>query len=167
MTAPTRGDAPAPEPSRAGHVLRLERRFAAPRSVVWAAWTDPAALVAWFSPGFVDTRAVELDLRPGGGYRFEMRAPMTGETFFVDGEIREVEPPRRLVMTWRPGAHEPGSEICETLVTVELADRGLECDLTLTQELFPSRAARDEHRAGWEYCLEQLAAFLHAALLSG
>ena len=49
-------------------------------------------------------RSVEYDLRPGGEYRWlttdEMRA-MGAPELGIDGEVIEVDPPRKLVQTWR------------------------------------------------------------------
>jgi uncharacterized protein YndB with AHSA1/START domain len=52
--------------------LRLDRHFAASPEAVFRAWTDPQALAAWFGPEGVQTRNVEIDLRPGGRYSLEM-----------------------------------------------------------------------------------------------
>ncbi|MGQ0648422.1 MAG: SRPBCC family protein [Gemmatimonadaceae bacterium] len=46
----------------------------------------------------------EYDLRPGGAYRglaSEAMRSMGAPEVAVDGEIIEVDPPRKLVMTWR------------------------------------------------------------------
>ena len=53
----------------------LSRLIDAPRSLVYAAWTDPEQIQAWFGPeGFaIETR--EIDLRPGGVWRFDMVSP--------------------------------------------------------------------------------------------
>lgn len=53
----------------------LTRLIDAPRSLVYAAWTDPEQIQVWFGPeGFViETR--QIDLRPGGVWRFDMVAP--------------------------------------------------------------------------------------------
>lgn len=53
----------------------LGRVIDAPRSLVYAAWTDPEQIQVWFGPeGFaIETR--EIDLRPGGVWRFDMVAP--------------------------------------------------------------------------------------------
>lgn len=146
-------------PSAAESVLRLVRRFAAPRERVFDAWTDPDALVRWFHPGVEALRA-ELDPQAGGAYRFEMRRPDTGERFHVTGRIRELRRPEYLELSWRPGVGRPGDELCETVVAVSFADRGLECELRLEQQAFPTAAARDLHRHGWERCLELLRTFL-------
>ncbi len=53
----------------------LTRLIDAPRELVYAAWTDPGQIQAWFGPeGFaIETHAI--DLRPGGMWRFDMVAP--------------------------------------------------------------------------------------------
>ena len=52
----------------------IARVIDAPRKLVYAAWTDPKQIQMWFGPeGFaIETR--EIDLRPGGLWRFDMVA---------------------------------------------------------------------------------------------
>lgn len=53
----------------------LARVIAAPRELVFKAWTDPKHISNWFGPkGFVTTTH-EMDVRVGGMWRFEMKAP--------------------------------------------------------------------------------------------
>ena len=52
-------------------VLRLSRRFKAPREAVFRAFTDPAALAKWFGPEGVNVQNVQIDLRPGGAYSMD------------------------------------------------------------------------------------------------
>jgi uncharacterized protein YndB with AHSA1/START domain len=58
-----------------GREIVLSRVIDAPRSLVYAAWTDPDQIQNWFGPeGFaIETR--EIDLRPSGVWRFDMVAP--------------------------------------------------------------------------------------------
>ncbi|HEU0214479.1 MAG TPA: SRPBCC family protein [Jiangellaceae bacterium] len=78
---------------------------------------------------------VEFDLRPGGAFRSiadeEMQAAGMPEVA-VDGEVVEVDPPRRLVQTWRAGWNEEGF----TRLTYEINERpdGVS-SLTVTHEL--------------------------------
>ena len=136
-------------------VLRLRRRLAAPRERVFAAWTDPRALVEWFHPG-LETVAAEMDARTGGAYRFAMRRQPGEDPFYVTGRILELRWPEYLELSWRPGVGGPEDELCETTVAVRFIDHGLECELELEQDAFPSAAARDRHGLGWERCLELL-----------
>ena len=133
--------------------LRLRRSFAAPPERVFRAWTTPAEMKQWKAPGDMTTPLAEVDLRPGGKYRIHMRAPDGAEHHLV-GVYRVVEPPRKLVYTWR-WENEPDAP--ETLVTVEFLARGETTDLVLTHELFPTDEARSKHEAGWTGCFVKLA----------
>lgn len=53
----------------------LSRVIDAPRSVVYAAWTDPDQIQMWFGPEGMAIETREIDLRPGGVWRFDMVAP--------------------------------------------------------------------------------------------
>ena len=51
------------------------RVLKAPREKVWAAWTDPARMAAWWGPKGFTNPVCELDVRPGGRIWIVMRAP--------------------------------------------------------------------------------------------
>lgn len=144
--------------------LQIKRTFAAPREKVFRAWTDPKALMRWFAPSDdYSTPLVEVDLRVGGKYRIQMKAP-DGQAHTVHGIYREVTPPSKLVFTlsWEEAAC-GGPEMTpeqETLVTVEFHDRGGATDIILTHEYFPTVKARDSHNEGWTGCLDRLAKVL-------
>lgn len=50
----------------------LTRLIDAPRNLVYAAWTDPHQIQAWFGPDGLAIETREIDLRPGGVWRFDM-----------------------------------------------------------------------------------------------
>ena len=133
--------------------LRLSRTLPRPAERVWHAFTDPTALASWLWPERFATTA-EVDLRVGGRYRIE--GPGAGMA--VSGEYVAVEPPRRLVFTWR-WEGEPE----ETLVTVELTPTGATTELVLVHERFADDARRDEHAQGWSDCLDRLPDWLAMA----
>ena len=136
--------------------LRITRTLAATRAKVWQAWTDRKARTRWFAPSEQYSTVVpELDVKAGGGYRVEMRAP-DGKISRVSGRFHEVRAPERLVFTWQ--WDDPGSE--ETLVTVELHERGGSTELVLTHERFTSEEGREKHSEGWAGCLDQLAHYV-------
>lgn len=138
-------------------VLELSRHFAAPREAVFRAWTDPAALAAWFGPGSVTSRNVEIDLRPGGGYSLEMHES-DGNIYPLSGVYREVTPPERLVFTWIWGHGELDG--VEMLVTIELREKDGGTELRLIHEALPSATASEKHEQGWTGCLDSLESFL-------
>ena len=72
--------------------IRVERTFDAPRRHVFSVWTDPNLIPEWWGKGTV---VEEMDVRPGGTYRFRTTHGV------VEGEFREVEPPARLVQTFQ------------------------------------------------------------------
>jgi uncharacterized protein YndB with AHSA1/START domain len=77
----------------------LTRLFDAPRALVFEAMTKPEHVREWWgrlTPEHSVT-ACEIDLRPGGAWRFVGRGP-SGEYAFY-GVYREVAPPERLVFT--------------------------------------------------------------------
>jgi uncharacterized protein YndB with AHSA1/START domain len=84
----------------------LMRVFDAPRGLVFKLYTDPAAIPHWWGPREVQTTVDQMDVRPGGRWRFVEHAP-DGSQHGFRGEYREVAPPERLVSTFewegRPG----------------------------------------------------------------
>lgn len=136
--------------------LRIARTFPAPREKVFKAWTEAQALKAWFAPSdkYV-TRIPVLEPRVGGRYRIEME--FEGKAHVVVGTYREVQPPEKLVFTWK-WETEPAHG--ETVVTIEFLDRGGRTEVVLTHEKFPSDAARDEHNKGWTGCLDRFGQYV-------
>jgi uncharacterized protein YndB with AHSA1/START domain len=104
--------------------IRVERVFDAPREHVFAVWTDPQLIPEWWG----DTTVEEMDVRPGGHWRF--RTPFG----LVEGEFREVEPPERLVQTFQ-----------NHLQTLEFEDLGDRTKLTQTMH-FATPEERDTAR---------------------
>ena len=50
----------------------ITRVIDAPRSLVYAAWADPDQIGRWFGPDGLVIETREIDLRPGGVWRFDM-----------------------------------------------------------------------------------------------
>jgi uncharacterized protein YndB with AHSA1/START domain len=116
----------------------IERVFRALASEEVAEW--------WGSPEEYRTTKWVGDLRPGGHWRAD-GVSAGGEPFFVEGEYVEVEPPHRLVQTWRP-QWEPGTSTTITY-RLEAIDGGTR--LTLRHEGFVGRAEScNGHAQGWE-----------------
>ncbi len=77
----------------AANVIRLVRDFEAPPPVIFDAWTQPEQVACWWDPAGDRLAVCEIDLRPGGSFKFVNRAHP--ETPFT-GSYREIEPPNRL-----------------------------------------------------------------------
>jgi uncharacterized protein YndB with AHSA1/START domain len=76
--------------------LVLTRTFDAPRDLVFKVWTDPKHVALWWGPHGFTTIVHEMDVRPGGAWRYSMRAP-DGHSYPFNGEYVEVVAPERLV----------------------------------------------------------------------
>jgi uncharacterized protein YndB with AHSA1/START domain len=101
---------------------------------VWDAITKPEWTEKYGYGGQAD-----YDLRPGGHYRGiaseEMRA-MGAPEVAVDGEVIEVDPPYRLVQTWRMAMDPEMAAEGFTRVTYEIEDtKGGSTRLTVTHDL--------------------------------
>jgi uncharacterized protein YndB with AHSA1/START domain len=140
-------------PTERGIVIK--RRLRARRERVFEAWIDPALMARWFFPDSEWTATVTADVRIGGQYELAMRDP-GGGAHRQFGVYREIVPVSRLVFTWSC----PELAVVDSVVTVELEDRGDETDLSLTHELPPDPKVRRGHEEGWEGCLGNLETML-------
>jgi uncharacterized protein YndB with AHSA1/START domain len=102
--------------------IRVERVFDAPRAHVFSVWTDPELIPEWWGDGTV---VEEMDVRPGGAYRFRTAFGV------VEGEFREVDVPERIVQTFM-----------NHLQTLEFEDLGERTKLTQTMR-FETTEQRD------------------------
>ena len=151
----------------------ITRVFDAPRELVYRAWTDPAQVARWWGPKGFTNPVCELDVRPGGAYRIDMRSP-EGTDYPVIGVYRAVVPPERIVMTdncvdhpeeWQRTLREslPEDERdtpLEGVSTVTFEDEGGKTRLTVRTR-FASAAVRDAFlemgmSEGWSESLDRL-----------
>jgi uncharacterized protein YndB with AHSA1/START domain len=82
-----------------GTDLVFERTFDAPREQVWKAFTDPELIPRWWGPHGTSTTVAEMDVRPGGTWRYISRAPDRDDVVFY-GEYLEVDPPKGFKWTF-------------------------------------------------------------------
>jgi uncharacterized protein YndB with AHSA1/START domain len=135
-----------------GHVLRIERTYAATAEEVFEAWTSPEVMRRWFhcAPDW-DTPEAEVDLRLGGKVKVVMRKP-DGTTAEAHGLYTLIDRPHRLEMTWT-FAGDPANEQTiqlsfsesEGSTTVAMVNRGISTD--------ERREAQDR---GWHGCFDEL-----------
>ena len=75
--------------------IRITRVFDAPRELVFEAWTDRDQVVEWWGPHGFTTTIHEMDVRPGGVWRFVMHGP-DGTDYNNHVVFEEVVEPERL-----------------------------------------------------------------------
>ena len=115
----------------------MTRTFDAPRTVVFDAHTNREHIRHWWGPRGYDVKSCEIDLRPGGAWRFVQKGPDGTEHGFR-GEFREVVRPERFTWTFEyEGA--PGHV---SLETIALEERDGKTYLTSTSR-FDSKEDRD------------------------
>ena len=116
----------------------LTRLFDAPRPLVFEAMTKPEHVRRWW--GALDERysmpVCEIDLRPGGSWRYVGRSPKGEYTFY--GVYREIAPPERLVFT---EIFAPFPDV-ESVVTSVFTEEGGKTRLTISA-LYPTKDVRD------------------------
>lgn len=93
--------APAPAADEA-RTISGTRLFDAPRELVFRMWTDREHIANWFGPRGFTITTQEMDVRPGGRWRFIMHGP-DGTDYPNEIVYREVDPPSRLVYRHGPG----------------------------------------------------------------
>lgn len=141
-------------PAAAGEIVNV-REFAVARAAVFAAFADPAALARWWGPkGFTNEFHV-FEFRPGGTWRFTMRAP-DGASYAMDHRFLEIVPGQRIVVRHLQAGH-------EFSLTLELTERAGRTTLTWRQRF--DDAAEGERLRGFltganEENLDRLAAVL-------
>ncbi|MBZ0148552.1 MAG: SRPBCC family protein [Pseudorhodoplanes sp.] len=135
----------------------LTRSFAAPRGLVFEAWTKPKHITQWW--GCWPLVVCEIDLRVGGAWRYVMRTP-NGEEHGFHGVYREIVAPVRLVHTY---TYEPMPQhgALNTVLFEERTGRTTVIEIVLHQ----TKEARDGHlhsglEAGAAENLNRLEAYL-------
>lgn len=141
--------------------LTITRTFAAPRALVFAAWTDARHLAQWWGPHGYTNPVCEIDPRVGGKIRIDMRAP-DGTTHRFDGVIRDCVAPERLV--FENSVDVAGRRMLEGLTTVTFAEHDGRTTMTVHAR---AAALADEALAwlggmneGWAQSIARLEAFV-------
>jgi uncharacterized protein YndB with AHSA1/START domain len=136
------------------HSLTLTKLYDAPRQLLFEAWTDPVYLREWMCPEGLSVPVVEVDVRVGGSFRIDMQSERGVTTH--RGIYREIVPPQRLVFTWIS----EGTQFQESLVTIELVERGAQTELILNHTQFLDATMTEMHVGGWTSILQNLSKHL-------
>ncbi len=144
--------------------LLLTRIYGAPRGLVFKAWTDLKAVARWWGPRKFTNPVCELDPRPGGLIRIDMRGP-DGRIYPMKGIFHEVVEPERLVFTSTALEDEQGKPLLEFLNTVTFEDfhgitkltlhaRLITKDIQLSPQILAALSGMEQ---GWSESLYRLA----------
>ena len=140
----------------------LTRTFNAPRARVFDAWTDAARLAAWWGPHEFTNPRCEIEPRPGGVIRIDMRAP-DGVIYPMAGAFTEVTAPARLAFT-SAALDSSGRPVLETITTVTFTEEDGRTAQVVAARVANATAAAAPYlagmQAGWTESLERLASHL-------
>jgi uncharacterized protein YndB with AHSA1/START domain len=145
--------------------VTITRLVAAPRDLVFRAWTEPARLARWWGPQGFTNPVCEVDARVGGELRIVMRGP-DGTDYPMRGVFREVVAPVRLVFTNFP-VDAQDRPLMDGLTTVTFAEEGSGTRLTIATRAsgLAAVAARmlEGMQAGWTQSIDRLEAYVTTA----
>ena len=82
------------EIDRVSNTIRMTRVFDAPRADIFEAWTKPEHVSCWWDAAGEPLTICEIDLRPGGAFKFITRGQ---PNMAFTGAYHEITPPERLV----------------------------------------------------------------------
>lgn len=147
---------------------RTSRVIKAPCEALYRAFTDPAALAAWLSPGEMTGKIHEFDARVGGGYRMSLFYPSSERVYRgktseredrFTARFMELTPPTRIVQAITFDSLDPAfSGEMTMVVTFEGRDGGTE--VTIFFEHIPSGIRPEDNDAGTRSSLEKLARYI-------
>ena len=124
----------------------------------FAAWTSPAQITRWWGPAGATCPEAHVDLRAGGEYRIANRFP-DGRVVWIRGRFLTIEPPHRLVYTWRVEGNP--MQLADELVTVSFEPRTPGAtEIVVVHERIANEDQRRSHEHGWAACMDGLVAFL-------
>ena len=151
----------------------ITREFAAPRQLVWDAWTKPEQIEKWFGPKGFDTRVDEQDFKVGGRSVYVMIGP-DGKEYPAAGVFKEIVPIEKIVSSADGFSEEfraahPDMDLPKgtTVMTYVFDDLGERTKLTLTTT-HSSVEEKNKHAAmgvveGWGSSFDKLDEFLSSA----
>jgi uncharacterized protein YndB with AHSA1/START domain len=144
--------------ARRGEFTVATRVFDAPRKVVFRAWTDRDQLQRWWGPKGFTNPVCEVDVRPGGAIRIDMRAP-DGVVYPMTGTFVEIAEPERLVFI-SAALDQNGEPLFEVLNTVTFEEDAGKTKLTVRASVSKIKPGAARYLAGmepgWSQSLDRL-----------
>jgi uncharacterized protein YndB with AHSA1/START domain len=144
-TAPAPTDSKTHLSAKPGErTITVTRIFDAPRALVWEATTRPEHVRYWWGLKASRLRLCQMDFRVGGTWRYELARKGSDAIDPFTGEYREIQPPERLVRTFRYDRPEFREFVATETATYVEIDGGRRTLLTVVIE-HQTVAARDGH----------------------
>ncbi|MGD0425522.1 MAG: SRPBCC family protein [Candidatus Acidiferrales bacterium] len=144
--------------------VQVRRTIAAPRESVFEAFARQEQMDRWMCRDAAShvIKYLQFDFRVGGGFVLEIRTP-DGDIYIHHSTYIEIKRPEKIAFTWNlehtdAAGHKAMLHLEDTIVTVELLERGKSTEVVLTHDLgVASAKERGDYQQGWTGCLEKLA----------
>ena len=101
--------------------IMIERMFNTTRELLFRAYTDPQLIPMWWGPGIFNIVVDQMDVTPGGSWRYIQRSP-GGCDYAFKGKYQEIEAPAKLVYTFEFEG-QPGHLITERILFYQLDEQ--------------------------------------------
>jgi uncharacterized protein YndB with AHSA1/START domain len=147
---------------------RTSRVIEASREALYRAFTDPAALAVWLSPGEMTGKVHEFDARVGGGYRMSLFYPSSEQVYRGKTSEREdrftarfveLTPPAKIVEAITFDSADPAFS-GEMIMTVTFDERDGGTEVTILFENIPPGIRPEDNEVGSRSSLEKLARYV-------
>jgi len=156
----------ANEPATPAASTRLVRHLDAPRSAVYRALLDPAAIRVWMVPDGMTSEIHAFDARVGGAFRVSLTyeaadavGKSSAHTDTYHGRFVELVANERVVEVMEFETTDPALQGPMT-VTFTLADADGGTALSAVHDKLPPGLSPDDNTLGWNLSLDKLARYL-------
>lgn len=136
----------------------VEVQVRAPAAEIWNALTDPA-----FTRRYYYGSTFEGRLEPGANYLYRLPDGTEG----VKGQLLEVEPPVKLVMTFEMAFHPEARRDPPSRLSWQIDDLGEHCTLRLVHDGMVEKSATFRATRNWKPVLAGLKTLLERARPAG
>ena len=149
-----------------GSNTRLREHIPAPRSAVYEALIDPAAVAIWMVPDGMTSRVHQFESREGGRFRISLTyeepsavGKTTAHTDTYHGYFAELVPDEKVVQVITFESDDP-QMLGEMTVTMTLADEGDGTQLLAEHANVPPGIRPEDNELGWRLALDKLSRLL-------
>jgi uncharacterized protein YndB with AHSA1/START domain len=132
--------------------LELDQLIEARPTTVFRLLTQPDLYARWFGPDGAVTSVEEMELTLGGRLELKITFPASDFEIRIEGFYEVIEPPARLVHTWRSMDEE-----LVTTVAFEIEPQGNQTRLRVTHRGFVDPVDLEQNQGGWTDHLATLA----------
>jgi len=131
----------------------ISRTFQHPVEKVFKAFINPEWIRKWWGPVNVSTLNVDVNLKVGGKYKFEMQK-RNGELFQITGEYKDIVPNQLLVFS--SAYQNLSSPPPESTVIIKFKSLETGTEVSLIQEFETEPPDFDSRTKSWEVMLGRI-----------